>query len=447
MKMFDKALKKLIAVAALFVAAVSAYAQDGANVGYTPYSIFGIGDLSQQGSAYNRGMGGVGIATRNKRYLNYMNPASVTARDTISVMADMSLASGNKVMSQGSIKTASNTFNVNDIALSFPIYKSPSVFSSAIMVGIAPFSSVGYGYKSALEDESIIADAGNANFYALGSGEMYKFFTSAGVSFWNRLALGFEGIYYFGSISKSSSFGFTNQAYSSIAAGQDLVLRGVSGKIGIQYEQPVGSKLTVGLGATYSLDSRITGFVEDYRLSSGVSQVDTLSFRRDTLANNAEGIYIPGEIGLGISFNYADTWRAEFNYTRSDWTGAGMTNTPGFEVKGYSTFSTGVAESYKLGFEITPNRNDVRYYLRRCTYRAGLYYDTSYYLLDGNMVKNYGMTLGASLPVFRNFNSVNFAMDFGQRASLMGNMVRERYVNFTIGLNFHDYWFQKHQYN
>ena len=276
---------------------------------------------------------------------------------------------------------------------------------------------------------------------------MYKFFTSAGVSFWNRLALGFEGIYYFGSISKSSSFGFTNQAYSSIAAGQDLVLRGASGKIGIQYEQPVGSKLTVGLGATYSLDSRITGFVEDYRLSSGVSQVDTLSFRRDTLANNAEGIYIPGEIGLGISFNYADTWRAEFNYTRSDWTGAGMTNTPGFEVKGYSTFSTGVAESYKLGFEITPNRNDVRYYLRRCTYRAGLYYDTSYYLLDGNMVKNYGMTLGASLPVFRNFNSVNFAMDFGQRASLMGNMVRERYVNFTIGLNFHDYWFQKHQYN
>lgn len=41
-------------------------AQDDAYNAYTPYSMFGIGDISKQGTAYNKSMGGVGIATRDK---------------------------------------------------------------------------------------------------------------------------------------------------------------------------------------------------------------------------------------------------------------------------------------------------------------------------------------------------------------------------------------------
>ena len=61
--------KAFITIVTLFTT-LAAYAQDGAYSGYTPYSIFAIGDLMNQGSAYNAGMGGVGIATRNKRYIN-----------------------------------------------------------------------------------------------------------------------------------------------------------------------------------------------------------------------------------------------------------------------------------------------------------------------------------------------------------------------------------------
>ena len=71
---------KILAVSlAMTLAGLSLHAQDGAYTGFTPYSIFGIGDIFTQGSAYNKGMGGVGIATRNKRYINYLNPASITA--------------------------------------------------------------------------------------------------------------------------------------------------------------------------------------------------------------------------------------------------------------------------------------------------------------------------------------------------------------------------------
>ena len=50
-------------------------AQDDAYNAYTPESMFGIGDISKQGTAYNKSMGGVGIATRDKGHINILNPA------------------------------------------------------------------------------------------------------------------------------------------------------------------------------------------------------------------------------------------------------------------------------------------------------------------------------------------------------------------------------------
>ena len=56
-------------------------AQEEAYGSYSPYSMYGIGDLTRFGTAYNRSMGGVGIATRDKRNINILNPAAVTERE------------------------------------------------------------------------------------------------------------------------------------------------------------------------------------------------------------------------------------------------------------------------------------------------------------------------------------------------------------------------------
>lgn len=428
-------------MAATLFAGITSYAQDGAYTGFTPYSIFGIGDLNPNGSSYNNGMGGVGIATRNKRYLNYLNPAAVTARDSLCVLADMSLLEGNRTMAQGNMKSASNTFNINNIALSFPIYR-----TSSLMFGISPFSSVGYNYSYLLDDDSIVGNTGHAAFSANGKGSVYKGFVSGGVTFFKRLSVGVEGDYYFGAIDRSSEFTFAKSAYSGIDSGHSISLKGASAKFGIQYEQPVSKKTTVTLGATYSLGSNLAGYVEGYKLAVGASQNDTLFFKRDTLGLNVDKIRIPAELGIGISVNHSDTWMAEFNYTRSDWTQSGMDVADGFSIKGSSSFGTKVSESFRAGFEIVPNRNDIRYFYKRCTYRAGLYFNKSYYAVDGNQVNDLGLTLGASIPVFRYYNAVNFAVSLGQRASTAGDLIRERYVNFTFGFNFADQWFFKPTY-
>ena len=100
----------LIAFSLLCVLPLSA--QNEAYNSYSPYSMFGIGDISRQGSAYNKSMGGVGIATRDKRALNYLNPAAVTARDKKTFMADFSLAQGNRYYKQGHLEPRlSNTLS------------------------------------------------------------------------------------------------------------------------------------------------------------------------------------------------------------------------------------------------------------------------------------------------------------------------------------------------
>ena len=105
-------IEKLIILAVFLIVSFSVSAQDGTYGAYSPYSIYGIGDISKEGTAYNKSMGGTGIANRNRKFINYLNPAAVTARDTLSFMADFGLVQSNTVFKQGDIRSGHNTFNI-----------------------------------------------------------------------------------------------------------------------------------------------------------------------------------------------------------------------------------------------------------------------------------------------------------------------------------------------
>ena len=93
-----------------------------------------------------------------------------------------------------------------------------------------------------------------------------------------------------------------------------------------------------------------------------------------------------------------------------------------------------------------PNRNDIRYYFNHVAYRVGAYHKKEYFLLDGKQVASTGITLGVTLPIVNNYNGFTIGVDLGQRGSLSGEMIRERYVNISVGFNLYDIWFRKPQY-
>ncbi len=414
-------------------------AQDGTYGAYSPYSIFGIGDISKEGTAYNKSMGGVGIANRNHRFINILNPAAVTARDTLSFMADFGLVQDNTVYRQGDIRSAHNTFNIYDFVMTFPIYR-----SSAFKVGLMPYSDIGYDFSSVETDPSIIGNTGNITYSSNGAGSVYQAFFGAGVTFWKKLSIGADAIYYFGNLDKITKMKYADDSYRSLNSGSELTVRGVTGKFGLQFEQKLGGNVSMIVGATYKLGTGMKGYSTNYRYADQASVTDSLKHTVDTLA--ASGLRFADEIAVGIALKGGEKWTAEFDYIRSDWSRSGLDRAPGFKVNGESNFSTTVSQSFRAGFEIVPNINDIRYYLKTCSYRFGVYYDQAYYKLDGNNVNSMGITLGMTLPVFKLYNGISLGMDIGQRASTRNGMIRERYAKFVIGFNIHDIWFRKVQY-
>ena len=424
------------------LAGLNASAQSGEYLSYTPYSIFGIGDLSPQGSAYHRSMGGVGIASRNIRYQNSLNPAAVTARDSLSFMLDFSVQNANILYRQGDQTSARNITNLGSMALSFPIWRSMSM-----IFGITPYSSAGYGYTVHETDPAVIAHTGNITYYDYGQGSFYKLYGGIGHCFWKKLSLGAEADYIFGNYSKYFTESFTNTGYNAVQDSYLLHLNAFTGKFGMQFEQKFGTKTKIGLGATYSLGANMNGTVDYKHSSVGSAETVVVSSHSDTLGVNVAPVRIASELGLGLSVNFDERIRAEVNYILADWTNTGMGTVDGFAVTNSKLpFSATSRRSLRAGMEYTPDRYNVRYWYKRVSYRAGAYYNNEYYKVAGNEINTFGITLGATLPVFRWYNGLSVAVDMGQKGTTDAGLVRERYIKFCVGLNLHDIWFQKRRF-
>ena len=137
--MFGRMKYSLCALLVLVLSAGKLFAQtDGTYGGFSPYSVFGLGQLHQGGTSWNRGMGGVGIAARNHRFVNILNPASITARDSLSFMADMGISGRMSLFKENGKQAFNTTFNIDDVAISFPMWR-----NTAFMLGL----------KSRLEEE------------------------------------------------------------------------------------------------------------------------------------------------------------------------------------------------------------------------------------------------------------------------------------------------------
>lgn len=429
--MFEGMRNRLLALAVVLFSAGSLWAQtEGTYVGFSPYSVFGVGNLHQAGSTWNRGMGGVGIAARNNRFVNVLNPASVTARDTLSFMADISLGGRLSLFKEGDKQAYNAVFVPENLAISFPMWR-----NTAFMVGIRPVSDVGYSISYRELDPRAV----QRQFTSTGNGGTYNVFAAAAITLWDRLSVGLQGNYVFGNINKKSSLTSSDESYLPMTQGDSLQINNLSAKIGLQYQQPLapGSYLTVG--ATYQISTGMWGHSIHYR------SLGSYDRKRSAAELKGKGLKMGDELGVGVNYRFEDKFMVEVDYTRSNWKNSHLDQVSGFSNVGDVVFAPGVGQSVRIGGEFTPNRNDIRYFLRRCTYRAGAYFEQSYYTVDGAHVNSVGITLGMTLPVFRWYNGLSVGLEAGRRG-LATSQVKENYFGFSLGFNIFDIWFQKRAY-
>lgn len=442
-----KIISKITAITlALVLGAGVSHAQNtsGGTFGsYSPYSSYGIGDLSNGGTAYNQSMGGVGIATRNKRYISFINPASITCRDSLSFMADFGLENVNSIYTDKGAMSANNTFNMHNIVMTFPIWR-----SSAFAVGFVPYSNMGYEYSSVEKDPAIIGNTGAITSSARGQGTLNEMFLSGAATFWNRFSVGAQYSFLFGNFSKYSRMEYSSSSYSSDYSGYDSFITASSAKFGLQYEARLSKSTSMILGATYRMSAKLSGDASDYLYSvhTSASIVDTLSQKTYNLGE--QKLRTGDEIGVGVALKVADRLNVEFNYLRGNWASSGFDSFDPFSIQSSAvSYASGVSQSFRAGVEWVPNRNDIRYYYKRMSYRAGAYFNQSPYMVNGKNTANYGITAGITLPVFRFYNGISFGIDLGRNELPGTDLLSQNYFKFVIGFNIHDYWFHKSQYN
>ena len=82
-------MRKITLIALLCATVLTANAQSGTN---SPYSQYGLGVLSDQSQGFNRGMNGLSMGLRYSNQVNFLNPASYSAVDSLTMIFDAGLS-------------------------------------------------------------------------------------------------------------------------------------------------------------------------------------------------------------------------------------------------------------------------------------------------------------------------------------------------------------------
>ena len=415
----------------LLCTVTTAVAQTGDAVNtFTPYSFYGLGDLVRPGTAYNFGMGGVGTGVRTTRALNFVNPAAITAHDSLAFMFDFGLENQNYYITSGTKQhSAANSMNVHHLAMSFPVYH------RIIMgLGLFPYSNTGYNLQRRSDNEDLIADMGHTYYRYTGEGGITQGLLSIGAPVGKHLSLGGQAHYYFGSIDRYNIIDFESSSYSDLTTTQQLKVGNFGFSVGAQYERPLNNDLVLTIGASYQFATKIGSKKVDLTYTTTGSLIDTVAQSADA----GHLTSLPAVISAGVSLQRANIWMFGLDYVFQDWRNTGFDNQPvGKTVK--------ITPSHlvRTGFEWTPSRTDFRNYLNRCTYRIGLSHESTYMQFSGYNIKNTGATIGLGLPVNRWNNSVNFAAEVGRRGTTNNGLIRETYVKFSLSFSIYDIWFIK----
>ncbi len=403
-----------------------AHAQSSAST----YSALGIGEFNYSGLTQNQGMGGLGISFGTGWNPNVVNPALTTRNTIFNFQAALNYK---RINAQTTVEQSDvDGGGLSYIAMSFP-FKSGKIGAG---MGLNQITSV--NYRLVVESTVRGADDVDATNFIEGDGGISEAYINFGVLVAKNLSLGISGSYLFGSTIRSNQLSLTNEDGNNVGARTEyyerLTVSDVGFKLGAHYYFPISENGNLHLGAIYQVLGEVNGTA--FAKLAGLGQADDPDSDGDLIANDDAGsVYIPNRLGFGLSYEKSNKYVIGLEAQLQDF-------------KDYRSFlgeESILKEAVKigLGFQIVPNYLALDNFLQRTTYRFGVEYQETPYVLNEQPINDLGITFGVSVPV-NQLSLVNFAVKVGRRGSLEDGLIREDYVNFTLGFSLNDNsWFYK----
>lgn len=399
---------------------------------FSPYSRYGIGEIAPQGFAHTRAMGGLSQGVRSGVGINYSNPASYSAQDTLSFIFDFALEANGVNYQQGENSNLHNMGNIHHLAIQFPVTK-----WWGASLGFQPYSNVGYRLRYTQMDPELLSSIGTIKHQHSGKGGITQLYLGNAIQPFKNLSVGANISYLFGSVEHHTDIIFpAGTNYFDTYKLNSMIVRDLVYSVGAQYSIFLGSQrqVEVVLGGTLDAGAKVNSQYTNLSTLIIGNTIDTISYTED-----ADGTFLlPPKLSAGLTIAYGDKFLGGVEFSTQDWTSTTFAHSPNVLTN---------SQTLRAGFEFTPNRLDLRSYLKRISYRAGIRYSDTYLKFGDRQITDAAITLGLGLPLRRTRSSLNFSIEVGQRGTLLDNLVKETYGTFNIGITFYDFWFYKRQYN
>lgn len=426
--------KKIIGtvlLASLYVA--PAIAQSGTN---SPYSQYGLGQLSEQTSGFNRGMNGLGLGFREHNQVNYINPASYSSIDSLTFIFDAGLSGQVTNFSENGQKKNANNADFEYAVAAFRASK-----HLGVSFGIIPFTNIGYNYSISgyLNGDKSTTFTNTYN----GSGGMHQIYLGAGWEFVKGLSIGTNVSYIWGDIDRSVVNSYSDGYINTLSKYYTATISSYRIDFGLQYTLPLNKKNSLTLGLTYGLGHKLNSDPSCMVISTNTTTAvaDTTSFT----VNN--GLEIPTSFGAGLTWNNNNKLKLGADFTYQKW---GDTKFPVYkvinDVPSYSLSDEYYSDRYKLtiGGEFCNNETS-RNFIDRIRFRAGASYASSYYKVNGqDGPDEISVSVGFGIPIVNAYNNRSILNISGQwvRSEAPG-MLKENTFRINIGITFNERWFMK----
>ena len=402
----------LLALALMVLSGVGV-AQNNTN---SPYTRYGYGQLSDQGSGNSKGMGGIAYGLRDGSQINFVNPASYTAVDSLTFIFDGGISLQNTNFSNGTLKKNAKNSSFDYITMQFRASK-----WAAISLGMLPYSNVGYTMSSVREIDGVTYS---------GDGGLHQLYAGVGFKLWKDFSVGANFSYLWGDITHAVNQVFPSDASAfTLTRGDVVSVSSYKLDFGAQYTKQLGLKHRATLGVVFSPGHDINNDAYTQTTLGNSSYGYTQSVR-----DTAVTCGIPSTLGVGATYVYDNRLTVGMDFMLQKWSDVSFVND-----KNAFCDRTKIA----VGAEFRPDPMG-RTYLGVVKYRLGAYYSQPYYKMEGERAATeFGVTAGLGFPVPMARSLISVSAQYVRTKGRKSHFLDENTFRICIGITFNERWFLK----
>jgi hypothetical protein len=402
----------------------TAIAQTGTG---SPYSFGGFGEITFRGNHLNRAMGGLEVYN-DSIHVNLSNPAGYGTLKTTNYLVGVNYK--NTTLKSPTEKDRIATGALDYLAINIPTGKFGFGF------GLKPYSSL--GYRLQVIDESVTPNVFNR---FEGEGGLNQAFLSIGMPLFRYFSIGATLNYGFGNLTFRNSKQIEGIERSSYFESNSS-LSGISFKYAANLKIPVKS---YEFHAYASYTPKATIYSQNAQLfytrsnnTQDLGDFEEIDLKADGLDETT--LNLPKNTTFGLGLGKDKKWFLGGQYTQS--ASAGFKND--FTSVSNVTYTDG--NTFALGGFYLPEYGSLTSYYKRIVYRAGFRSSTTGLVVNGNTLKESGISFGVGLPL-QQFSNVNIGLEFGRRGTFENDLIKENYWAILVGFSLNDIWFIKRKFN